>query len=444
MVIAGTIRVPRTRWGGKQAAIAEPLALAKQYVGWDGSRQGKEVYTRKVTRSCLVKEFGLTNSLLTLAVLTGAASQLGLAQSADSARKDTVELVASLKGHDAPDALAFSPDGKILAATYQDGKLVLWSVAKGKPIRILQGQVSSGNYLVFSPDGKRLAVTSGWESLNIWDIDNGRKVIHLEDRSGGGLAWVAFSPDGKLMVTGGMNAFGHLRTTGIVTLRETKDGKVKKTVKLEDGPVHSGDFSPDGKTLALATSEHWAGLKMSVTLWGELVGDVFGTSNHGLQWTPHGKVKVMEVPTGKVLKSLTAHDDWTEVVRFSPDGRMLATGGADGVVNLWDVPTWKDHFKLKGHEDGITSLAFSPDGKLLASAGRYSIKLWDVASGRELPELSKHLKGGNSVAFTPQGCILATGAPDIKDAYFNPPKDFADFNLIRLWKVQTFQGPMPR
>jgi WD40 repeat protein len=392
-----------------------------------------------------VKEFGLIKRCLAVAILSTTVSRFGLAQSADSAGKGTVELVASLKAHDAPDALAFSPDGKILAAAYQDGKLALWNVAKGKPIRILQGQVSSGNYLVFSPDGRRLAVASGWESLNIWDIHNGRKVIHLEDRSGGGLARIAFTPDGKLMVTGGMNGFGPLRTeSGIVNLRETKSGKVQKTLKLGDGMVHSGDLSPDGKILALATGDRWTGLKMSVTLWSELAGDILGTGDQPLQWKPHGRLKLMEVPTGKILKSLTTHDDWTEVVRFSPDGRMLATGGADGVAKLWDVATWKEQFKLKGHEDGITSLAFSPDGKLLASAGRYSVKLWDVVSGRELPELSKHLKGGNFVAFAPQGCILATGAPDIKDAYFNPPKDFADFNLIRLWKVQTFQGPRPR
>src|SRR5439155_20829066 len=155
---------------------------------------------------------------------------------------------------------------------------------------------------------------------------------------------------------------------GIVTLRDPKDGKVRKTIMLEDGPAHSGDFSLDGKILALATGDRFRDVKVSAQVARK------GTEN--LEYPP-GKLKLMEVATGKILKSLTTNRDFTESVKFSPDGRILATGGADGTLMLWDARTWKELCKLSGNKHGISSLAFSPDGTLLASADDYSIKLWD-------------------------------------------------------------------
>ncbi len=201
-------------------------------------------------------------------------------------------------------------------------------------------------------------------------------------------------------------------------------------MKVEDGPVKAGGFSPDGKILALATGDRWSAWKL-----------MFRTNP-----SIHGRLKLVDIAKGEIVESLTAHEDETKALKFSPDGRILATGGGDGVVKFWDAATWKEQCKLKGHEGGITSLAFSPDGKLLASADCYSVKLWDVANRRELPQLSKQLKGGNRVAFAPQGCILATGVEDEKDRYFdrNPAKELPDYNAIRLWKVQMPQPPVRR
>jgi len=171
-----------------------------------------------------VKEFGLIKCWLAVAVLTTAVSDLGLAQFADSAGKGNVELVARLEGQNAVDGLAFSPDGKILAASYPWHTVILWDVAKGKPRAKLDEHHSTGA-LVFTPDGKRLVI--GGERF--WDIYEGKKTVDLEDESGGGgLAWVAFSRDGKVMATGGFKIHSSWTVTGVITLREPKDGKVQK------------------------------------------------------------------------------------------------------------------------------------------------------------------------------------------------------------------------
>ncbi len=204
---------------------------------------------------------------------------------------------------------------------------------------------------------------------------------------------------------------------------------------MKEGPVNAGDFSPDGKILALATGDRLSNWKLMVS-----------TRNRSI----HGWLTLVDFAKGKIVKSLITHKDESKAVKFSADGRILATGGGDGVVKLWDTATWKELCNLKGHEGGITSLAFSPDGKLLASADRYSVKLWDVPNRRELSELSKQLKGGNSVAFAPQGCILATGFEDEKNDWVgtgledegwlfnpNPGKKLLDCNVIRLWQVRV-------
>jgi WD40 repeat protein len=362
-----------------------------------------------------------------------------------------VQLLATFEGQEAVNHLAFSPDGKILAASDQDRALWLWDVSKRRPRATLDDHFIDTTHLVFTPDGKRLAVASGAESLKIFDIGKARKVLDLEDRSGG-LRGVAFSPDGKNMATGGMRPGSLNSLTGVVRWRETKEGAVDRSLTVKEGPVMFVDFSPDGKTLALALGDHWAVSKAMLSEDAEVAAALLGISSRPYRLTgkPRGFLKLVDLNTGKAIKSKTAHEYSADVVKFSPDGRTLATGGGDGVVKLWDVATWKEQFQLKGHGRAITSLAFSPDGKFLAGADDGSVKIWDVASGKELPDASKRIKGGSAVAFAPQGCILATGSQWKPIKAPLPPllkadrRDPAEDRVIRLWKLEAVESQKTR
>jgi WD40 repeat protein len=85
------------------------------------------------------------------------------------------------------------------------------------------------------------------------------------------------------------------------------------------------------------------------------------------------------VEKGKVIHSLKGDKHWHRTVAFSPDGKIVAAGGADGHIRLWDVQTGNLIETLEGHTDQIYSIAFSPDGKTLASTGQdQTVRLWPM------------------------------------------------------------------
>jgi hypothetical protein len=120
-----------------------------------------------------------------------------------------------------------------------------------------------------------------------------------------------------------------------------------------------------------------------------------------------------------------AHAGWVYCVAFSPDGALLASGGADKTVRLWDPATGKHLRTLAGHKSVVRGVAFSPDARWLASAGGgdSTVRLWDPATGEHLRTLAGHrptARGVTCVAFSPDARYLASGAYDMTVRLWNP------------------------
>lgn len=126
-----------------------------------------------------------------------------------------------------------------------------------------------------------------------------------------------------------------------------------------------------------------------------------------------GLAKLWDLETGRVVRTLAGHKGRIDSLAWSPDGKTLATGSFDHTANLWDVDTGRVKHALTKHRFGVTAVAFSPNGKLLVTAGRDdTAELWDVATGQDLRTVARHSTVIRSAAFSHDGRTLATGGGD--------------------------------
>jgi WD40 repeat protein len=125
-------------------------------------------------------------------------------------------------------------------------------------------------------------------------------------------------------------------------------------------------------------------------------------------------ITLWDVASGTQIRTFKGHLDWVHVIKFSPDGRTLASGSHDFTIKLWDVASGAEIKTLRGHSNVVKSLAFSPDGGILASGGSSediedSVKLWDIESGKEIRTLNS-IDQSFGLDFSPNGRILASAS----------------------------------
>jgi WD40 repeat protein len=231
----------------------------------------------------------------------------------------------------------FSPDGRLLAFSGSSAAVSLWDAATGKLVRMLDERGDAA----FSPDGRLLAV-AGSTAITVHDVASGQLVRRFASRAGR----VRFSPDGSLLAQSG---------PGSVSLRSTSTGE--ELGRLPFGPGDQMElffpelgpqiaFAPAGDRLVAATSPP----------------------------------RVWDVATRRPLLTLAGHIGMVPGVAFGPDGRRIATAGADGTVRLWDAQTGAELAVLRGHTSIVSCVAFHPDGRALLSGGRQpgDVKIWDL------------------------------------------------------------------
>jgi WD40 repeat protein/serine/threonine protein kinase len=239
-------------------------------------------------------------------------------------------------------ALAFSPDGRILASAHLSNQdnVRLWDVATAAPLEILRGHTAQARSVAFHPDGTLLASAGSDKVIRLWDIGKRQPVWALEGHEST-IQQVAFAPDGGLLASAASD--------GTVRLWDVAHGRL---ARILTGPEKftSVRFSPDGRTLAAADEDG------TIALWDVATGAQIGVLRD----------------QARVLRALS----------FSPDSRILASAGEIGPIRLWDVLTAQELHAVATRCEHVHSLAFAPDGSSLAYAshdGTVGLVLADFA-----------------------------------------------------------------
>lgn len=305
-------------------------------------------------------------------------------------------------GHDVVYSVAWSPDGRSFAAGTADGRVILRATAAGPgdgpaiEHRLDSSTGAAVLTLQYTPDGRALAAGTSGGTLLVWDVDSGRERWRMEETSWdavcaarphgetgiGGLTWYA---DGTLLAAGG--------GSGRIGILDGATGAVRTCIPI--GPAVIWEIVVEDDSTVLAS-------------------------------TGAGEVVVASVPESRVVTSFTAHAPGTTVLARSPDGRLIATGGRDGVVRLWDRATWSLARVLSGHRDRAASVAFTPDGTaLLSTSSDMTARLWDVTHGSTIAILTGHTAATDCGAISPDGRRIATGSND---------------GSVRLWDVDALRA----
>jgi len=286
------------------------------------------------------------------------------------------------------------------------------SDAAGKLLPMLPvAQIEHGDEVwnvAFSPDGRLLVTGSKDNTARLIETASGTEIARVPH--GGQVDNVAFSPDSRLLATGSADHTARL----VDTARGTEVLRIP-----HDGEVYGVAFSPDGCLLATGSADKIARL-IDVPSGREVARVPHDGAVWRVAFSPDGRLlatgsvdntaRLIDVPSGREVARL-AHGGIVRSIAFSPDGRLLATGSADKIARLIDIPSSRVVTRL-AHGDVVWSVAFSPDGRFLATGSWDNMaRLVDTARGTELVRIP-HGGPVKKVAFSPDSRLLATGSAD--------------------------------
>lgn len=277
------------------------------------------------------------------------------------------------------EAVAFSPDGQLVASASKDDTVRIFDAATRETVHVFTGHEQDVAAVAFSPDGKLLASGEGGINDNrngqilLWDLTTNKKKGSLAGH-GGPIVDVIFDETGDIIYS----ATGSQRVShrGEIFAWNIKDEKIEFRYE-EIGGVTDMALSPDGTVLAIASYTQ--------------------------------PIHLIDTQTGKLIKKIGSEREIFSAVDFSPDGKQLAVGTLRWAVGVWDVERGVPLWVKTDHSGAVTGVAFTPGGNRVISASvDQSTRVWDTTSGDMLVDLEGDSLQLFGVTVSPDGNAIAS------------------------------------
>ena len=267
--------------------------------------------------------------------------------------------------------ILITPDRRTLVTAHHDNTLKIWDIQTGKCLKSLEGHTGFPKTIAITPDGQTIITSiirdayDGDEMHEIYTADDGEEYINT---------YVEYDDE--------------YEESFEILLWSLKNGNYLGGLYSHISSVNTLDISPNGKTLVSGSAHDKAYENDTNINYGAMDYEI-------ILWDIQNKKEI------RTFCTQDSHNDSINILKYTPDGKIIVSGSDDYTIKLWNVETGECLKTLKGHCGCINTLTVSSDGKIIVSGSDdYTIKLWNIETGECVKTLMGHTNEVKSLQLT--------------------------------------------